>query len=33
MPPPIEVAVERFAPKDIDVLIMEPGEALELAAE
>ncbi len=31
--PPIEVAVERFAPKDIDVLIMEPGEALELAAE
>jgi L-ascorbate metabolism protein UlaG (beta-lactamase superfamily) len=31
--PPIEVDVTRFAPKEIDVLVMEPGDALELAAE
>ncbi len=31
--PPIEVDVTRFAPKDVDVVVMEPGDALELAEE
>lgn len=31
--PAIEVDVKRFAPKDIDVLVMEPGDALELSTE
>jgi len=31
--PPIEVDVERFAPKDIDVLVMEPGDFVDLSAE
>ena len=29
--PPIEVDVNRFAPKDINVLIMEPGDTIDLA--
>ena len=31
--PLIEVDVERFAPKDIDVLVMEPGDFVDLSAE
>jgi len=31
--PPIEVDVKRFAPEDIDVLVMEPGDAIELSPE
>lgn len=31
--PPIEVDVKRFAPKDIDVLVMEPGDSVDLAEE
>ena len=31
--PPIEVDVERFAPKDIDVLVMEPGDHVDLSTE
>ncbi len=31
--PPIEVDVKRFAPKDIDVLVMEPGDSVDLSAE
>ena len=29
--PQIEVDVKRFAPKDIEVLVMEPGDAIDLA--
>mgnify|MGYP001582079277 FL=1 len=31
--PAIEVDITRFAPKDIDVLVMEPGDAVELSDE
>lgn len=31
--PPIEVDVKRFAPKDISVLVMEPGDSVDLAEE
>ncbi len=31
--PLIEVDVKRFAPKDIDVLVMEPGDSVDLAEE
>ena len=31
--PPIEVDVARFAPKDIDVLVMVPGDSVELSEE
>jgi len=31
--PPIEVDINRFAPKDIDVLVMEPGDSVDLAEE
>ncbi len=31
--PPIEVDVARFAPKDMDVLVMEPGDSVELSSE
>jgi L-ascorbate metabolism protein UlaG (beta-lactamase superfamily) len=31
--PPIEVDVKRFAPKEIDVLVMEPGDSVDLSAE
>jgi len=30
--PPIEVDVARFAPKDIEVLVMEPGDSVEISA-
>jgi len=30
---PIEVDVTRFAPKDIEVLVMEPGDSVDLATE
>ena len=31
--PPIEVDVARFSPKDIEVLVMEPGDSVDLAEE
>ena len=31
--PPIEVDVKRFAPENIDVLVMEPGDAIDLSPE
>lgn len=31
--PPIEVDVARFAPKGIDVLVMEPGDSVDLSEE
>lgn len=31
--PPIEVDVKRFAPSDIEVIVMEPGDTLELKPE
>jgi len=31
--PAIEVDVNRFAPKDIEVLVMEPGDSVDLAEE
>ena len=31
--PPIEVDVARFNPKDIEVLVMEPGDSIDLAEE
>ncbi|MDP7008608.1 MAG: metal-dependent hydrolase [Phycisphaerales bacterium] len=31
--PPIEVDVKRFAPENIDVLVLEPGDAVELETE
>ena len=31
--PPIEVDVKRFAPKDIEVLVMEPSDKVDLAEE
>ena len=31
--PPIEVDVKRFAPEGIEVLVMEPGDAIELSPE
>ncbi len=31
--PPIEVDVNRFAPKEIDVLVMEPGDSVDLSVE
>ena len=29
--PPIEVDVSRFAPEDIEVLVMEPGDRVEIS--
>jgi len=31
--PPIEVDVKRFAPEGVEVLIMEPGDTIELTPE
>ncbi len=31
--PPIEVDVKRFAPENIEVLVMEPGDAVEMETE
>jgi L-ascorbate metabolism protein UlaG (beta-lactamase superfamily) len=31
--PPIEVDVTKFSPEGIDVLVMEPGDAVELETE
>ena len=31
--PPIEVDVNRFAPEGVEVIVMEPGDAIELSPE
>ncbi|MBT5136258.1 MAG: hypothetical protein HOM36_01745 [Phycisphaerae bacterium] len=31
--PPIEVDVARFAPRDMDVMVMEPGDSVDLTPE